>query len=1420
MIQYYYFIIVSPAKPNGIVTMYSLYVREQVQDCLELSCYEKTLAFSGDSDAFNYTVTGLSPSTQYGFEVVAQNGGGSVSSGFTTLATDEAPPTLVLPPDAHTMSSSSIQVEWEEPLEPNGVITEYIIFRNDSTVVYSGTGFNTLDTGLAPFTTYSYTLQACTSGGCTNSTKANNRTFEAPPEGFTNLMITGIQAYLVNLSWAEPSSPNGIISKYDVSFTNGTLIASGLFLSIIVEDLSPFTNYSFVVTVYNNEFHLDSNSVTVVTLEIPPTDLSPPSVKYLSSMEVEISWQPPSAPNGIIIAYILSRDGVAVFNGSDLSYDDSGLQGDTSYMYTVEAINSAGSVISPPLAIQTQADLPSGVGTPIATVLNSSAIYIEWGEPESDNGDISEYKLFVNDEEVVSGLLFNITLSDLTPYTNYTMYIQVCNQVGCASSKSVTKTTDEELPVGLSEPVVTGVTPTTISLSWSPPTMPNGLITDYRIIRRETNKPFLILVQYSGTGDVTTFTNEGLSPYTSYEYQVVAYNSKGQIESGWTEVTTLEALPTGMAPPTFPNVQSTYVVVSWGEPTNPNGNLTQYDVSYRPLLGDLVLHQSLSASTTQTNVTGLEPFTIYEFQIEVYNSAGTAVSDFADTQTLEGAPEGIGNIIIVTKTSESVTVMWAEPLKPNGIISEYILYLNGVEEYRDTPKMAFIDRLKPFTSYSILLEACTSVACTQGEIQGFTTEESDPIGQPSPELTLIGSRAVSIEWGFPIQSNGLITSYEIFRSEVPEPLVDNATVDAMLIHTTYDVSNRVYNDTGLTPDTGYVYAVQANNSIGFSLSSFEYIQTPQAAPELVQGPSLEVLGTSSIGMTWDPPIQKNGELTQYQIYRTPLGVDSTIKVYTGLNREFTDTGLKPYTQYSYIVEACTIAGCTNSTSTNATTDESIPESILEPELQAISSSSISVKWTEPSIPNGELVSYIVNVISPVILNTTQAPGVFEASITSLEPFTVYTVTVQACTMVGCVTSNSSSVMTLESTPMFQGAPTVLALSPSSVSVSWSAPSKPNGIIINYILRRNDTIVENNLTTSFTDTGLLPNQKYSYDVQSFTSVGGGDRSAVNTVTTHADTPEGVSPPTLTPLDSNTILAEWTVPSVTNGVIQKYILYVNESVRYEDIALGVVVSDLAVFTTYSFRVEACTTTCGSSGYSYSTTKEAVPMGQGSPTLSLSSNESVLISWSPPTSPNGIITSYSIDRARIIAGELGSVIQLVTNIPATIQQYIDDDTSLAPATTYSYRLTASNSAGSVTSNFSTITLPDGAPQNLSAPNLVSKTATSFTVMVNPPLVSNGVLTEYTLFGDNLFPMKASPGTQVDPVLFTHSDLEPYTTYRVYAEVCTVGGCVLGPATNIQTNESTPSGLLSPFVTVQSPRRLLIEWSPPTHPNGVITG
>ena len=82
----------------------------------------------------------------------------------------------------------------------------------------------------------------------------------------------------------------------------------------------------------------------------------------------------------------------------------------------------------------------------------------------------------------------------------------------------------------ISDLIQTSATLTEISMSWSPPTIPNGIITVYEIRYRESTS--------TGPYNITNTTNTqysilGLIPNTSYTIGVRAYTSVGPGE--WTD---------------------------------------------------------------------------------------------------------------------------------------------------------------------------------------------------------------------------------------------------------------------------------------------------------------------------------------------------------------------------------------------------------------------------------------------------------------------------------------------------------------------------------------------------------------------------------------------------------------------------------------------------------------------------------------------------------------------------------------------------------------------------------------------------------------------------------------------------------------------------------------------------------------------
>lgn len=94
--------------------------------------------------------------------------------------------------------------------------------------------------------------------------------------------------------------------------------------------------------------------------------------------------------------------------------------------------------------------------------------------------------------------------------------------------------------------------------------------------------------------------------------------------------------------------------------------------------------------------------------------------------------------------------------------------------------------------------------------------------------------------------------------------------------------------------------------------------------------------------------------------------------------------------------------------------------------------------------------------------------------------------------------------------------------------------------------------------------------------------------------------------------------------------------------------------------------------------------VPENMSAPALQSLTPTSILVDWSMPEKPNGLIAYYQIERR--INGT--SNITMVTKVlPEAKQQYVDDMSELSPFTVYDYRVIVVNGAGSLGSHWSTV-------------------------------------------------------------------------------------------------------------------------------------
>lgn len=167
-----------------------------------------------------------------------------------------------------------------------------------------------------------------------------------------------------------------------------------------------------------------------------------------------------------------------------------------------------------------------------------------------------------------------------------------------------------------------------------------------------------------------------------------------------------------------------------------------------------------------------------------------------------------------------------------------------------------------------------------------------------------------------------------------------------------------------------------------------------------------------------------------------------------------------------------------------------PEGIAAPSVQALSPYAINVKWTAPSVPNGNVTRYIIRVIHQQTSRnvTVNADAPFDVNVTSLDPYILYNVIVSACTIGGCGSSSPSQVRTLSAAPENQPAPIAQPLSQTEMRVSWDPPIRPNGLVEGYVLFRRtvEDLVTNNISspTEYTQVfkgGALPGDRVVNDV---------------------------------------------------------------------------------------------------------------------------------------------------------------------------------------------------------------------------------------------------------------------------------------------------------------------------------------------------
>lgn len=359
---------------------------------------------------------------------------------------------------------------------------------------------------------------------------------------------------------------------------------------------------------------------------------------------------------------------------------------------------------------------------------------------------------------------------------------------------------------------------------------------------------------------------------------------------------------------------------------------------------------------------------------------------------------GVQPAYVITFGSRFLVLFWDPPTQPNGNITEYRLYVDGLLSFSGLETSATIDDLSPSMSYSFVLAACTREGCSNSSESSNTTLPDKPDGLAPPSVTPLTPTSLEIMWEEPTEPNGEIIRYELQQLDGDRNI------------TLFGGTELFFTLSGLKPNTLYSFRVLATNAGGTTASEVAQNRTLEDAPDGLSPPELTVLNATAINVIWDEPSEPNGVITEYILYRNGS------EIFSGLSLAFNDTSLDPFTFYSYFILACTSGNCSASISVLERTSEAPPEGLRLPSISFITSYTFNIAVNEVMKPNG-IVSYVVTVVgrfaSPpsgrvVVFNDTEVGTVV---VSDLLPFTNYQVILTVSNSAGSLTGEAVSVMT-------------------------------------------------------------------------------------------------------------------------------------------------------------------------------------------------------------------------------------------------------------------------------------------------------------------------------------------------------------------------------------------------------------------------
>ncbi|XP_075065679.1 receptor-type tyrosine-protein phosphatase delta isoform X20 [Mixophyes fleayi] len=449
-----------------------------------------------------------------------------------------------------------------------------------------------------------------------------------------------------------------------------------------------------------------------------------------------------------------------------------------------------------------------------------------------------------------------LELTDVRQSANYTCVAM--STLGVI--EAIAQITVKALPRPPGIPMVTESTATSITLTWD---SGNPEPVTYYIIQ---HKPKNSEEQYKEIDGVATtrYSVAGLSPYSEYEFRVVAVNNIGRGPPSEPVLTRTSEQAPSSAPR---NVQarmlsSTTIIVQWEEPEEPNGEIRGYRVYYtmEPTQQINSWTKYNVADSQITTIGSLVPQKTYSVKVLAFTSVGDGpLSNEIQVITQTGVPSQPLGFKAEAQSETSILLSWNAPRSDT--ISGYELYYkeeNQEEEKSTTfdPCLDFrLQGLKPNTLYYFRLAARAplGLGASTAEISAKTLQST--VFAKNFHVKAVMKTSVLLSWEIPENYNSALPFKILYDDGKKSAEVDGRATQTLI--------------TKLKPETSYSFVL---TNRGNSAGGLQHRVAAITAPDVLRTKPIFIGKTNSDGMITVelPEVLSSEKIKGYYIVIVPL----------------------------------------------------------------------------------------------------------------------------------------------------------------------------------------------------------------------------------------------------------------------------------------------------------------------------------------------------------------------------------------------------------------------------------------------------------------------------------------------------------------------------------------------------------------------